>query len=152
MTRFRERVGPSIGLWLAMLLIVPASLLSFLPINIWMGVVGAVVLLAAAVVFLVATTPTIEVADEALRAGRARLPIRFVGAAEAIRGEAAVQARGPGLDARAWSLLRGWVKDVVRIENTDAADPAPYWLVSTRRPDELVAALEAARAAAPPVE
>jgi hypothetical protein len=30
---------------------------------------------------------------------------------------------------------------VVRIEITDPSDSTPYWLTSTRRPDELVAAL-----------
>jgi hypothetical protein len=32
----------------------------------------------------------------------------------------------------------------VQVTVHDPADPVPYWLVSTRRPDELVAALVAA--------
>lgn len=143
-TRFRERIGPSIGMWLATLLFVPAGLLVFLPLGTVAGIVGALALLAVAAVFLIATTPTIEVTEEVLRAGRARLPLRYVGEAEAFHGDEATHQRGPGLDARAWPLLRGWAKDVVRVENTDANDPAPYWLLSTRRADELVAALDAA--------
>lgn len=132
---------------LAVLLLVPAGLLVFLPIGVEVGIAGSVGLLAIGLGFLWATTPTVEVTDAALRAGRARLPMRFVGEAVAIRGEDATIARGRELDARAWLLLRGWVKDVVRVENTDPNDPAPYWLISSRRPDELVSALAEARAA-----
>ena len=50
-------------------------------------------------------------------------------------------------DARAYLLLRPYLKRGVRVDITDPADPAPYWLVSSRRPDALVSALEATRAA-----
>ena len=30
---------------------------------------------------------------------------------------------------------------MVKIDITDPSDPTPYWLTSTRRPEELVAAL-----------
>ena len=35
------------------------------------------------------------------------------------------------------------MKPVVRVPVEDPADPAPYWLVSSRRPDQLAAALRA---------
>ncbi len=50
-----------------------------------------------------------------------------------------------GLDARAWTVVRGWIDPVVRIPLSDPDDPVPYWLVSTRRPEQLVAALDEAR-------
>ncbi|MFC6344403.1 DUF3093 family protein [Nocardioides hankookensis] len=40
-------------------------------------------------------------------------------------------------------LLRPYLKRAVRVEITDPADPAPYWLVATRRPEELAGALAA---------
>jgi len=128
-------------MFIAALLLIPAGLLAFLPINTVVGVVVAVLLYAGAVAFLLATTPTIEVSAAGLRAGKALLPLEFVGAVEAFTGEDAFLARGQWLDARAYTLLRGFVKDVVRVENTDPNDPAPYWLVSTRHPDQLLAAL-----------
>ena len=134
-------------MFLAILLLLPAGLLVFLPIGVEVGIIGSIALLAIGLGFLWATTPTVEVTDAALRAGRATLPMQFVGTAVAITGEDATVARGRELDARAWLLLRGWVKDVVRVENTDPNDPAPYWLISTRRPAELVDALTQARAA-----
>jgi len=131
--------GPS--LFIACALLIPAGLLAFLPINVVVGIVVAIALYAGAVAFLLATTPTIEVTDSQLRAGRAALPREFVGEAVALHGEDAFVARGQQLDSRAFTLLRGFVKDVVRVENTDPEDPAPYWVISTRHADRLVAAL-----------
>jgi Protein of unknown function (DUF3093) len=42
-------------------------------------------------------------------------------------------------------VIRGWVHSVVRVPITDPADPAPYWLLSTRRPTELAAAINGSR-------
>ena len=50
-------------------------------------------------------------------------------------------------DARAYLLLRPYLSRAVMVPVDDPADPTPYWLVSTRRPDELVAALDAAASA-----
>lgn len=87
----------------------------------------------------------IAVDGDSVTAGRARLPLSALGPAEAITGDAARTARGPGLDPRAYLAIRGYVPGVVRIGVDDDADPTPYWLVSTRRPERLVAVLEAAR-------
>jgi hypothetical protein len=126
---------------LATALVIPASLLVFLPISPIAGVVSAIVMYGAIVVGLIATSPVIEVTDGMLRVGRARIERSYVGAVTAHRGADATAERGVRLDARAYLLLRGWVNPVVRIEITDDADPTPYWLVSTNHPDELAAAL-----------
>jgi hypothetical protein len=138
---FRERLWPASWVFLSTALVIPASLLVFLPISPEAGVIVAVVLYAAIVVALLATTPVIEVTDGMLRVGRARIERTFVGAVTAHTGADAVAERGTRLDARAWLMLRGWIPGVVRIEITDDADPTPYWLVSTRRPEELAEAL-----------
>ena len=53
--------------------------------------------------------------------------------------------RGPSsaraLDARAHVCLRAWARTAVRVEVVDPADPTPYWLVSTRHPARLAAAI-----------
>ncbi|HWM34974.1 MAG TPA: DUF3093 domain-containing protein [Pseudolysinimonas sp.] len=149
-TTYRERLWPAPWVFIATALVIPASLLVFLPISPQAGVVVAIVLYAAIVGVLLGTTATIEVGAEGLRAGRARIERRFVGAATASTGADANAERGTRLDARAWMLVRGWIPGVVRIEITDPEDPTPYWLVSSRRPDELAAALQPVDA--PPVE
>lgn len=139
--QYRERLWPAWWVFVATALVIPSSLLVFLPISVTAGYVTAAVLYGAIIVVLLSTTPVIEVTDGTLRVGPARIERAFVGAASAHTGSDAFAERGPRLDARAWLKLRGWVPGVVRIELTDPQDPTPYWLVSTRRPDELAAAL-----------
>ena len=104
------------------------------------------VLYLGCVTLLLVGSPAIRITDTELIAGKARIPVSLVGAATSHSGEDARQERGPRLDARAWLLIRGWVDPVVKIPIEDAADPAPYWLVSTRHPDRIVKALAEARA------
>ncbi len=147
MSSYRERLWPSPWLFIATALVIPASLLVFLPINLGVGIATAVILYGGCVVLLLQAAPVVAVEDGRLRAGRAQVPVELIGEAEAFRGEEARQERGPRLDARAWLLIRGWVDPVVRLRIDDAADPVPYWLISTRHPDELLSALESARRA-----
>ncbi len=48
---------------------------------------------------------------------------------------------GPGADARAFLVIRPYLKRAVRVPVTDPADPTPYWLVGSRHPDALAEAL-----------
>jgi len=141
MTTYRERLWPAPWLFIATALVIPASFLVFLPISVPAGIATAIGLYAGCVVLLLLSSPRLEVTETEFIAGRARLPLDLVGAATAYRGEDATLQRGRSLDARAWLLIRGWVSPVVRVELTDENDPTPYWLVSTRRPDDLVAAV-----------
>lgn len=138
---YRERLWPAWWVFVATALVIPASLLVFLPISVIAGYISAAVLYGAIVVALLATTPVIEVTDGMLRAGRARIERSFVGDVTVHDGADAFAERGTRLDARAWLLLRPWLPALVRVELTDADDPTPYWLVSTRRPRELAQAL-----------
>lgn len=145
MTIYRERLWPSLWVFLATALVIPAALLVFLPINQTVGIITAIVLYAGCVAILVLTSPLVEVTTEQFSAGHARLPIEFAGKATPFRADEATLERGQRLDARAWLLLRGWVSPVVRVEVDDPQDPTPYWIVSTRRPERIVEAIAEAR-------
>jgi hypothetical protein len=147
-THYRERLWPAPWLFISTALVIPASLLVFLPIDPRVGVATAIVLYAACVVALLLGSPVVEVTDSELRAGRAHLPLDAIGALTPYRGDEAQLERGRHLDARAWLLIRGWIAPVVKVEVTDETDPAPYWLVSTRQPDAVIAAVARARAEA----
>ena len=138
---YRERLWASVWLYLATALVIPASLLVFWPINIGVGVIVAFVLYAGCVVFLLLSSPAITVTDKELIAGGARIPRTMIGEVTFYREPEATLERGQRLDARAWLLIRGWISPVVNIENLDPKDPTPYWLVSSRHPDQLDAAL-----------
>lgn len=146
MPAYRERLWPSAWVFGATALVIPASLLVFLPINIAAGVVVAVVLYGGALAVLIATSPVIAVSSGELVAGRARLPLEFAGEVQIFEGNEAFLERGRRLDARAWLVIRGWVKPVVKVPVLDPRDPVPYWLVSTRRPQGVAAAIERGRA------
>ncbi|MFJ4296832.1 DUF3093 domain-containing protein [Curtobacterium sp. NPDC089689] len=143
MTLYRERLWAPPALYLATALVIPASLLVFLPISVLAGVLVAIGMEIGVLVLLWALAPTVEVTETEFRAGRAHLPRELVGDVEGFTGADATAQRGPQLDARAWTLFRGYVRGVVKVEVRDEADPTPYWLVSVRRPDEVVAALRA---------
>jgi hypothetical protein len=140
-TVYRERLWAPPALYLATALVVPASLLVFLPISVTAGVVVAIGMELAVLVLLWVLAPVIEVTETEFRAGRAHLPRTVVGEVEGFTGAAATSQRGPQLDARAWTLFRGYVHGVVKVEVRDDADPTPYWLVSVRRPDAVARAL-----------
>ena len=144
MESYRERLWPAPWIGLIAALAIPASLLTFAPINALVGAVVGTVLALGVVGAAVLSAPTIVVADGMLRAGSARVPLSLVGATTVARGDDARLARGQQLDARAHIMLRPDVAPVLRIALTDPDDPTPYWLVSTRRPEDLAAAIAAA--------
>ncbi|HET8879187.1 MAG TPA: DUF3093 domain-containing protein, partial [Arthrobacter sp.] len=99
------------------------------------------VLFVILVVLLVVSTPSIQVTAGTLRVGRATIERRFIGSVAAFSGAEATAERGTRLNGLAFMCIRGWIDPVVRIDITDPMDRTPYWLASTRRPAELVAAL-----------
>ena len=138
---FTEKLWPTIWIWVVVVGLSGAGILMFSPISTAAGIIAALVLLAIMTTLLVLSTPTITVTSDTLRVGRATIDRRFVGAVEAFRKAEATAERGPRLNGLAYMCFRGWIDPVVRIEITDPADRTPYWLASSRRPEELVAAL-----------
>ncbi|GAA0995547.1 DUF3093 domain-containing protein [Subtercola frigoramans] len=144
MSTYRERLNPSARVYIYLVLLVPASILVFAPINMLAGIICAIVLYGGSVTALLVLSPVVEIENGVFRAGKARIPVSLLGEPEAFTGSAATLARGQKLDARAWLCIRGWIQPVVKVWVHDPQDPVPYWLVSTRNPNELVAALERA--------
>ena len=138
---FRERVLPSVAAWL----LVPAGGalvgIMLLPIGVWVGVLGTCVVALVVAVLLWRASPKITVQDGVLTVDRARLPIQVISAVDVLDRPGTEQAMGPDLDARAYLRHRAWAEHSVRVVLADPEDPTPYWLLSTRRPVELAAAL-----------
>ncbi|MFK4728458.1 DUF3093 domain-containing protein [Agromyces mediolanus] len=142
---YREKLWPTPWIYIVSLLLVPSSILVLAPVSMPAGVVTGIVLYLAVVGALSLTAPVVEVRDGRLRAGRAEIELALTGEAVAAEDAAARAERGTGLDARAFLVIRGWVQPVVRIPIVDPADPTPYWLVSSRRPKQLAAAINGSR-------
>lgn len=139
---YQERLIPGPGMWATCVLLGLASFLVGAPIQIWIGVLVGIIMAAGMAIILYSTSPIIEITADTVRVGRAQIDRKYVGKAEAFRGEDARIAAGPALDGRAFMCFRGWIEPKVRIEITDPADPTPYWLASTRNPEEIVKVLE----------
>lgn len=138
---YRERVWPTPTWFLAAGLLIPAVILALAPINLTLGIVLSALIYLGAVWFFIGMSPVVEVSETELRAGRGRIERTFLGEARVVGSDEMFEQLHSGLDARAWLCLRNWTKGLVRIELADPNDPTPYWLVSTRHPDALVAAL-----------
>ncbi len=108
----------------------------------WLPYVLLIPLTVAALVWLGRVRVGVEPgAEPEVRAGVAHLPVRLVGQVDVATGEAKRAALGPELDPDAFVLHRPWIGPVVRLEVLDPDDPTPYWVVSTRHPERLLAAL-----------
>lgn len=145
MPDYREKLWPTPWIYIVSLLLIPASILVLAPVSLPAGIVTGIVLYVALVGSLTMTAPVIEVNGGRLRAGRAEIALDDIGEATPADEEQARIERGTGLDARAYLVIRGWIKPVVRVPVVDPADPTPYWLISTRRPKELAAAINRSR-------
>ncbi len=129
------------SLWLALVVAVPAPLA--------FGIT-ALLLVVLALALRSYGAPRIEVADGVLRVGRAHVEACFLGPAESLDAEQTRRVAGVEADARAYLLLRPYLSRAVRVRIDDPDDPAPYWLVCTRHPDALAAAVDALTAPTPP--
>jgi energy-coupling factor transporter transmembrane protein EcfT len=121
-------------LWLALVVAVPGA---------WAWSLTAAILALLALAFVAYGSATIVVEDGHLRAGRARVEAAYLGSAEPLDAEASRRIAGRDADARAYLLLRPYLKRAVKVEIVDPADPAPYWLLGTRHPEGLASAIAA---------
>lgn len=79
--------------------------------------------------------------DVELRAGQAHLPASVMSRSAVVPRSAKSAALGRQLDPAAFVLHRTWVGPMVLVVLDDPDDPTPYWLVSSRYPDRVLAAL-----------
>ena len=129
--------------WILLVVFAAMMAVAFVPVDPRVAALVAVAVLVVGAVVLVGLAPRIEVRDGVLRAGGAHIPVDLLGEAVTLDADATRTELGPRLDARAHVCLRGWIHTAVRVEVHDPQDPTPYWVVSTRRPSALVAALHA---------
>jgi hypothetical protein len=119
--------------------------------SVW-SVAGYVVvgILAAALLWSMGRARVAVTADGELIADKARLPREVIARGATVAATAKSAALGRQLDPAAYLMHRTWIKTMVLLVLDDPDDPTPYWLVSTRHPDRLLAALGIDDAAAPP--
>ena len=143
---YRERLSPSLWAVISAAVAAPMAALVLAPIDTTVALVVGVLVGIGIVALMVAASPVVDVHDDVLTAGRAHIDVGFTGDVAVLTGADAQDARGPGLNPRSWHVIRGGIDGLVIVEITDPDDPAPSWVISTRTPDRLAAALRRAQA------
>jgi len=140
---YREKLSVPLRWWVQGTMLVATFWLAFVvaapALVAWSAT--AVLLLIMVGLFVGYGAPRVEVGDGWLRAGRARIAGEFLGDAEPLDAAETRRVAGPGADARAYLLLRPYLKRAVRVTVRDDRDPTPYWLVSSRDPEHLATAI-----------
>ena len=144
---YRERLRVPLAWWLLAVptvLILGATLYAGLaepwPIIIMTG-------LAAGCTALLITMglATVELRDGTLRAGSAVLPLTAVGEVVCLDENHTRLLRGPRADPAARLYSRPYLKESVYLAVAPSGSVPPYWLIGTRHPAELAAAIERCR-------
>lgn len=126
------------ALWLAFIVAMPEG-------KAWVAWAATAVIACLVLALLLGYgSARLRVADGVFQAGRANIPVGLLAGPVAHDVETTRRLIGVDANARAYLLIRPYLKRSVQVGVNDPLDPVPYWLVSTRRPDELVAALATA--------
>lgn len=83
----------------------------------------------------------VQVRDGVLHVPGARVPLSQLGAVRALDAERTRRLLGPTADLRAHVVHRPWLRRSVQVWIEDPDDDTPYWLVASRRPEQLAAAV-----------
>lgn len=142
---YAERVLPGIASFLPTLLVFPTFWLAFAPINTPIGATAGVLATALVVGLIIYASPTITVTKETIRVGKARINLSLTGKLEIISEHESFAEKGPKLDSRAFLALQSSVKGLIKLEITDQNDPTPYWLFSSKSPENLISAISKAK-------
>jgi hypothetical protein len=139
---YRERLWPSAWVWVA-----GPALVAVLAIA-YGAAYGAVIgwaifvpVAAACLVGIALVSPTIVVTDDTLQVGNAVIPLADLGPCRELNStELALETRRG--DVTVYLALRTWAtRRAVAVQVVDENDPHSAWLISTRHPRNLHAAI-----------
>lgn len=147
MPTHHERLTAPLSWWLAAFAFAATCGWIVLVIGGWTAGAVSTLVVAALVFVLVARygALTVSSGEDGVHAGPAHLPASCVGAAHALDRAAYRQRLGVEADVRAHLVTRPYLDRGVLVSVEDPQDPTPYWLLSSRDPDALAAAINAHR-------
>lgn len=117
-------------------------------IAIWAGLGNTAALIAAGSTLLFTcylffiTVLRTRVEGENLSVGRAKIQKKYLGKVITLSIDEFRHLRGAGINPSAFHAFRFWIKRGVKIEINDPRDPTPYWLVSSKAPEQFAEALK----------
>ena len=84
---------------------------------------------------------TITFDGEELRIDRAHIESKYLGKVTILDSEAMRLLRTRNADPAAYLAIKFWTPTGIKIEVTDTRDPTPYWLITSKRGEEIAALL-----------
>ncbi len=140
--KFKERSPWPIWLWLFLLFLAASLALAvWAALGTRWGSITMLVQLLGLIYLSQRTVLAIEVSESQLRVGDAHIDRKYLGNVVALTTEEMRQCRGPLSDPAGFMALRFWISTGVKVEIKDSSDPTPYWLISSKKAQPLVAAL-----------
>ena len=139
---FREVMRPP--LWLIAFLY---FMLFSLVLAIWAAtdnraaIISALIAIVVGAAFIFMAKEEITYDGTQLRVGKAHIDSQYCGTVTVLNHREFQRARTREADPAAHLALLFWVSEGVKIEITDSRDSTPYWLISTKRGDDLKRAL-----------
>lgn len=151
MTTYRERLTAPLSWWIAALAFAAVWGWVFVVATTWTFGIIVTVALSAAGGYAVWRygSVLVTVGPDGLHVGRAFIDPSHIGGATPLDRAAYRTRLGTGADARAYLVTRPYLDHGVVVTIDDPADPAPYWLVSSRHPEALATAVATTAPTAP---
>ena len=96
-----------------------------------------VVLTVLIVLIALKTTLVIEVDENEMRAGPAHIELKYLGQATVLNSKEMGRLRTRDADPASFLIFRFWRSTGVKVEINDTRDKTPYWLITSKRNNEL---------------
>ena len=140
--RFREVIAPPI--WLLAFIY---FLFSSISISLWAAIGNTpalwcqIILTGALIYIAVRSRMVIEIDENELRINKAHIEHKYLGEVRVLDIQDMRYARGRDADPSAFLAIRFWSPRGVLVRVKDSRDSTPYWLISSKRGDELAKAI-----------
>jgi len=140
--RFREVIAPPI--WLLAFIY---FLFTSISLSIWAALGNTpalwsqVILTLTLVLIAMRSRMIIEVDEKELRINKAHIELKYLGDVSVLDADAMRLVRGRDADPAAFLAIRFWTPHGVLVRVNDDRDRTPYWLVTSKRGEQLTALL-----------
>jgi hypothetical protein len=104
--------------------------------------IGAFILATLAIpVIAKSLTSKITVSENELRIDKAHIERKYLGKVTVLDSDAMRLLRTRDADPAAYLAIKFWAAKGIKIEIADSRDTTPYWLITSKRGEELAASL-----------
>ena len=96
----------------------------------------------AIIYIAIAMRSTISIDGQELRIDQAHIELKYLGGVEQLTSSQMRLLRTRDADPAAYLAIKFWLSTGVKITISDPRDPTPYWLVTSKRGDQIAALLD----------